>query len=318
MASTGIAPIGIVGPGRLGQALGRLLCDLGQPVIAIAGAVASGDAFSRTSAAAKFIGSARGTSVEAVTCSSLPSLASRILIAVPDDALPSVARELASAPEPIAAALHTCGSRGPEALVFLEEGRLGERGTSCGVLHPLQTISTPQQGVADLPGSYFGITGSGEALAWALEICGLLRGHALTISAESRPLYHAAAVMASNYLVATIDAALILFKAAGVPEDQALGALAPLIRASVANTLADGPVQALTGPIERGDEQTVAGHLRAFLGVSGHAVSGRAVSESVQGLYRSAGLHTVELARRKSPATHRGIIESLLRKEQEP
>src|SRR5579863_566323 len=184
MGPTGITPIGIVGPGRLGRALGRLLCDLGQPVVAIAGAVASGDAFSRTSAAAKFIASSRGTSVEAVACSSLPSLASRILIAVPDDALPSVARELASAPEPVAAALHTCGSRGPEALAFLEE-----LGTSCGTLHPLQTISTPEQGVADLPGSYFGITGSGEALDWALEICELLKGHPLTIPAENRPLY---------------------------------------------------------------------------------------------------------------------------------
>jgi predicted short-subunit dehydrogenase-like oxidoreductase (DUF2520 family) len=295
--------IGIVGPGRLGQALGKLLCDLGQPVVAIAGAVASGDAFSRTSAAAKFIGSSGGTTVEAVACSSLPSLASRILIAVPDHALPSVARELASAPEPITAALHTCGSRGPEALAFLKE-----RGTSCGTIHPLQTISTPQQGVADLPGSYFGITASGAALDWALEICGLLRGHPLTIPAESRPLYHAAAVMASNYLVATIDAAVILFKAAGVPAEQALPALAPLIRASVANTLAAGPAHALTGPIERGDEQTVARHLRAL----------RDAPETVRSLYSSAGLHTVELARRKSPGTDRRTIESLLREEQEP
>jgi predicted short-subunit dehydrogenase-like oxidoreductase (DUF2520 family) len=246
--------------------------------------------------------------VEAVACSSLPGLASRVLIAVPDDALPSVARELASAPEPVTAALHTCGSRGPEALAFLEK-----RGTSCGTLHPLQTIATAEQGVADLPGSYFGITGSGEALAWALEICGLLRGRALTIPAECRPLYHAAAVMASNYIVAMIDAAVILFKAAGVPPDQALPALAPLIRASVANTLAAGPAQALTGPIERGDEQTVAGHLRAL-----HAASGHAVSKSVQDLYSSAGLHTVELARRKSTGIDRRTIESLLRKEQKP
>ncbi len=119
--------------------------------------------------------------------------------------------------------------------------------------------------------------------------------------------------MASNYLVAMIDAAVILFKAAGVPAEQALPALAPLIRASVANTLAAGPVQALTGPIERGDEQTVAGHLRAL----------RGAPETVRSLYTSAGLHTVELARRKSPATDRRTIdlktiESLLRKEQEP
>jgi predicted short-subunit dehydrogenase-like oxidoreductase (DUF2520 family) len=295
--------IGIVGPGRLGQALGRLLRDLGQPVVAVAGRN-----LSRTSAAAKFI----GQNVQAVACPDLPTLAARILIAVPDDALPSVARELAAAPGHVTEALHTCGSRGPEALAFL-----AERGTSCGTLHPLQTVSTPEQGVADIPGSYFGITGSGadsdSALAWALEICELLRGHPLTIPGEGRPLYHAAAVMASNYMVAMTDAAIILFKAAGVPADQALPALAPLIRAAVANTLEAGPEQALTGPIERGDEQTVATHLRALL-----TASGRSVSESVQDLYRSAGLHTVELARRKSPGIDRRIIESLLREEQEP
>jgi predicted short-subunit dehydrogenase-like oxidoreductase (DUF2520 family) len=231
-------------------------------------------------------------------------MASRILIAVPDDALPAVARELASAPERIEAALHTCGSRGPEALIFLEE-----RGTSCGTFHPLQTIATPEQGVADLPGSYFGITTASDAAReWALEVCDLLGGHALDIPAASRPLYHAAAVMASNYIVTMIDAAAMLFEQAGVDGTEALAALAPLIRASVSNALTAGPVQALTGPIERGDEQTVAAHLRAL----------RVAPESLRDLYCSAGLHAVEIARRKSPNTDRRTIESLLRKEQEP
>jgi predicted short-subunit dehydrogenase-like oxidoreductase (DUF2520 family) len=297
------SPIGIVGPGRLGQALGKLLYDLGQPVVAIAGRD-----LSRTRAAAEFIGSGSRGFVQAVDCSTLPSMASRILIAVPDDALPGVARELASAPELIEAALHTCGSRGPEALIFLEE-----RGTSCGTFHPLQTIATPEQGDADLPGSFFGITAASDAAsdparAWALEICSLLRGHALEIPAGSRPLYHAAAVMASNYIVTMIDAAAMLFEEAGVDGTEALAALAPLIRASVSNALTAGPVQALTGPIERGDEQTVAAHLRAL----------RVAPESLRDLYCSAGLHAVELARRKSPDTDRRTIESLLRKEQEP
>ncbi len=292
------SPIGIVGPGRLGQALGKLLCDLGQPVVAIAGRD-----LSRTATAARFIGSSRGGNVQAVACRELPGLASRILIAVPDDALASVARDLASAPDPVTAALHTCGSRGPEALVFLEE-----RGTSCGTFHPLQTVATPEQGVADLPGSFFGITASGSALDWALEICGLLKGHPLTVAAERRPLYHAAAVMASNYMVAMIDAAATLFQEAGMSAEEALSALAPLIRASVANTLGAGPVQALTGPIERGDEQTVAAHLRAL----------HQAPKSVRDLYCSAGLHAVELARRKNPGSDRRTIESLLKQEQEP
>ncbi len=246
--------------------------------------------------------------MEAVAYADLPILASRLIIAVPDDALPSVTRTLADSKHPVTVALHTCGSRGPEALAALEE-----LGASCGALHPLQTIATAEQGVADLPGAYFGITGSsrgitgsGEALDWALEICGLLNGSALTIPPESRPLYHAAAVMASNYIMAMIDAAAILFMQAGVTEDQALAALAPMIRASVENTLAKGAVAALTGPIERGDQHTVASHLRALQN------AGDLVPETVKDLYSSAGLHAAAIARRKSPAIDRRTIESLL------
>jgi predicted short-subunit dehydrogenase-like oxidoreductase (DUF2520 family) len=294
MERLGISPIGIAGPGRIGQALGRLLHDRGQPIAAIAGRNSG-----RTASAAAFI----YKDVLPVSYSELPSHATRILICVPDDALDSVAGTLAAAPQRIKAALHTCGSRGPEVLAPLED-----RGASCAALHPLQTVTTPEQGLADLPGSFFGVTGgaqgSNAAHDWALEIVRLLDGRALTIAPERRPLYHAAAVMASNYIVAMIDAAVTLMELAGsAGEEPALQALGPLVRASVANSLAVGPVQALTGPIERGDEQTVAAHL--------HALDN--APESVRQLYRQAGLHAVGIARRKAPGIDRGNIESLLR-----
>jgi predicted short-subunit dehydrogenase-like oxidoreductase (DUF2520 family) len=319
--------IGIAGAGRLAQALGRLLHDRGQPIAAIAGR----DPW-RTASAAAFI----HKDVLPVSYADLPSHASRILISVPDDALEDIAHILASAPQRIDVVLHTCGSRGPEALAELE-ARTGparpfepfatpepsaepgsvvrakfsmDRGTACATLHPLQTITTPAQGVAALPGSSFGITpgitGSpfemSPAADWALDIVRLLDGHALTIAPENRALYHAAAVMASNYIVATIDAAVILMGLAGVPAEPALRALGSLVRASVENSLGVGPVSALTGPIERGDVRTVAAHLRALDNAP----------ESVRQLYRQAGLHTIGIARRKSPAIDRGKIESLL------
>lgn len=285
--------IGIAGTGRLAQALGRSLHQCGLPITAIAGRD-----LRRTSEAAAFIG--KGVQNSAVQSVSLPDLAeaaSHVMVAVPDDALPSVVQTLAASPSPVRVVLHTCGSRGPEALK-----ELADRGASCGVLHPLQTISTREQGAADLPGSYFGITASGEALEWATDICRLLEGHPLIITPERRPLYHAAAVMASNYIVAMIDAAAMLLGQAGVASDQALPALAPLIEASVRNALTAGPIQALTGPIERGDEQTIASHLLAL----GDA------PESVRHLYRSAGLHASQIARRKSPGVDRRKIEALL------
>jgi predicted short-subunit dehydrogenase-like oxidoreductase (DUF2520 family) len=277
----------------MGAALGLLLRERGVPVVAIAGRDPE-----RTAAAAKFIGGA----TRAVRFAQLPTHADRILIAVPDDALESIAALLAEAGMPhTGLAIHTSGARGPEALRAIEN-----LGVSCAAMHPLQTVTTPQQGLSALPGSSFGISGSGQAssdkaVAWALEIVALLEGKPLMIDAALRPIYHAAAVMASNYIVALIDSAVILMGEAGVEPEQALRALAPLIRASTENTLEAGPAHALTGPIQRGDAGTVLAHLQALANVP----------EAVRELYRRAGLHAAEIAERKG--SHRGEIKLVLR-----
>jgi predicted short-subunit dehydrogenase-like oxidoreductase (DUF2520 family) len=121
--------------------------------------------------------------------------------------------------------------------------------------------------------------------------------------------------MASNYIVTMIDAAVVLMGLAGVPPETALPALGPLIRASVENSLRVGPAAALTGPIERGDVRTVAAHVDALDGALEGALD--TPLESVRQLYRQAGLHAIEVARRKSPGgdreTGRREIERLLR-----
>jgi predicted short-subunit dehydrogenase-like oxidoreductase (DUF2520 family) len=286
------SPIGIAGAGRIGQALGRLLLERGERVVAVAGRDVH-----RTAVAAAFIG------VQPASYSELPNRCARILIAVPDDALDSIVAVLAGTMQD-GAALHTCGTRGPEALAPLEA-----RGVSCAAMHPLQTVTTPEQGLTALPGSTFAITGSGPAAAWALHIAALLRGEVLQIPPLQRPLYHAAAVMASNYLMVLMDAAVILMREAGIEQEQALRALAPLMRASLGNALTVGPVQGLTGPVERGDIGTVAAHLRAL------AEASESVPESVKALYRAAGLHALDMARRKTPGADRQEMKQLFRKE---
>jgi predicted short-subunit dehydrogenase-like oxidoreductase (DUF2520 family) len=284
------APIGIAGTGRMAQALARLLVSRGQPVVAIAGRNAG-----HTARAAAFA----GEGVAAVAFEHLPALASRILIAVADDALTPVAEKLASAGMTAGVVLHTCGTRSVEVLQPLIE-----RGVACGVLHPLQTVATPEQGVRALPGCACAVIASGAAAAWAREIVALLGGEVLEIRPEQQPLYHASAVMASNYIVALIDAAVILMKEAGIDPSKALRALAPLLTASAANAVALTPAGALTGPIERGDVQTVAAHLRALDRAPG----------TVSDLYRGAARQTLELAQRKNPATDYSALERLLRK----
>lgn len=195
-------------------------------------------------------------------------------------------------------ALHTCGACGPEVLRVL-----ADCGIACGTLHPLQTIADPEDGVAALRGVAFAISGDPAAVAWAEEIAALLGGQALHIDSAARALYHAAAVMASNYVVGLVDAARQLMIAAGVEEDRALPALAPLFRTTVRNVLSKGPERALTGPVERGDAVTVATHLAALAG--GPA--------TVEALYRAAGRHVLNIARRRGlPADRAQAVEEAL------
>jgi predicted short-subunit dehydrogenase-like oxidoreductase (DUF2520 family) len=275
----------------MGQALGRLLRERGEPIAAVASRTPE-----RAAEAAAFVGGG----AKAFGYRELPQYAARILIAVPDEAIADVARVLAEAGMHRGTALHTCGARGPEALA-----PLAAMGVACGALHPLQTVANPEEGVRALPGVAFAIDGDGEAGVWAEHLVALLGGLALRISAEARPLYHAAAVMASNYVVTLISAAVILMKEAGVEESLALRALAPLARTSVENAADLGPAAALTGPIARGDAATVRAHLAALEGGP----------EPVESLYRIAGLATLELARRRDlPEARARAIEKLLRK----
>ncbi|MCL5744638.1 MAG: DUF2520 domain-containing protein [Acidobacteria bacterium] len=282
-----MSSVAIAGAGRVAQAMGRLLRERGEVVTAVASR-----SLIRAEAAAAFIGGG----AEAVAYSTLPAHAGHILIAVPDDALPEVAGILARSGMRRGVALHTCGTRGPEVLA-----PLAAQGVSCGTLHPLQTVASPQQGLSALTGAAFAIDGDAAATAWAGHIAALLGGEPLRVAPNSRPFYHAAAVMASNYAVALLDAAVILMNRAGIHEDTARRALGPLVRESIRNALALGPVAALTGPIERGDAGTVNAHLEALADVP----------ETVRQLYKAAGLQALDIARR------RGLEQSKVRRMEE-
>lgn len=283
-------PIGIAGAGRVAQAIGRLLREMGEPVTRIA----SRDP-GHAREAARFIGGG----IEAVPYADLPRGASRLLVAVSDAALDEVAQVLARTAVRGSVALHTCGTRGPEALAALRAA-----GVSCGVLHPLQTIPDPELGVVALRSCAFAVAGDDEGVRWAEQIAGLLEAEILHVLPGAWPLYHASAVMAGNYVVALMAAAEMLLAAAtGGDSRAALRALSPLARAALENVFRCGPVDALTGPIERGDAATVARHLEALAGFP----------TRIRNLYRAAGCEALELARRKGLAAGTAAeIEAIL------
>ena len=114
-------------------------------------------------------------------------------------------------------------------------------------------------------------------------------GIVLEIEVEKKRLYHAAAVAASNYLVTLVHLALELNKAAGLPGDTPFDALHPLIKGTLSNINAKGIPDALTGPIARGDVETVSVHLEAI----------EKDAPALLSLYKCLGLYTVDLARAK-------------------
>lgn len=272
---TGSAPIGIVGAGRVAQALGRLLHDRGEPIAALT---------SRNQAHAAHAAAFIGSDVQVVDPSQLPRLVSRIIIAVSDDSIEATAGMLADAGIHGGVALHTCGARGPEALAPLRAA-----GVACGVLHPLQSIPDATRGLSSLEGVTFGVGGDAAALEWAERIVALLRGRSLRVNDGAFPAYHAGAVMAGNHLIAVVDAAAVLLGRAGISYADAISVIGPLCRTSLANALEAGPAAALTGPVARGDAGTVAVHLDAIAGAP----------ESVSALYRAATGHLIDLARQR-------------------
>jgi predicted short-subunit dehydrogenase-like oxidoreductase (DUF2520 family) len=141
---------------------------------------------------------------------------------------------------------------------------LQERGVSVGGFHPLQTMPDPISGARALRGAFVAVDGDSlalDVLTLLAESLGMTPFH---LSDEDRPGYHAAAAAASNFVIASLAVASDLFRSAGV--DPAVAR--PLVDRVVANAYEQGPDRALTGPIARGDIETVVGHLEAARQVS--------------------------------------------------
>ncbi|MEA2109937.1 MAG: Rossmann-like and DUF2520 domain-containing protein [Pseudomonadota bacterium] len=165
-----------------------------------------------------------------------------------------------------------------------------EQGAGVFSLHPLQSIADPAAGLRVLPGSYFCFEGDESAYPLAGRLVAALEGRRLRIAAVDKPLYHAAAVVASNFFMALEFLAISMLEQIGVGEEDAREMLLPLIRGSLENLALKGPVDALTGPIVRGDHQTIAGHLQ---------VLEQKMPTQVE-MYKSLARLNVELAARKS------------------
>jgi predicted short-subunit dehydrogenase-like oxidoreductase (DUF2520 family) len=175
-----------------------------------------------------------------------------VLLCVPDAAIGEAREAIASAAPPLLG--HVSGATGLDAL-----WDAGEPGPSGFSIHPLQTFADDATPVEGTPCA---VAGSDErALRFASSLAETLGMRPFKLPEQQRAAYHAAASIASNFLVALEESAAELLERAGVADAREL--LAPLVLRTAANWAAGGP-EALTGPIARGDRETVERHRAAI------------------------------------------------------
>ena len=236
--------LALVGPGRAGTTLAVALTARGWTPIAVAG---------RHPTAPSTVGAAARLGAPAVPVEAAGHDADLVLVATPDAAIAATGVALAPGLREGALVVHLSGACPLEELGKLQAERPDVATAS---LHPLQSLPSVELGVARLPGSWCAVDGPPviERLALSLGL------RPFRVATADRARYHAAASVASNHLVALLAQAARIAAEAGVPPD----ALLPLVRATVDNVDALGATDALTGPVARGDADTVARHLDAL------------------------------------------------------
>jgi predicted short-subunit dehydrogenase-like oxidoreductase (DUF2520 family) len=282
-----IARLVIVGPGRVGLALGYALAQ--------AEAVDELVYFGRRPEAPGHPLFVQGLATYHFGVRRLAPGTEAVVLAVPDDHIHELAHELAAQGDapPGCAALHCSGALSTEPL-----SPLHARGYAVGSLHPLQALAHALEGAEQLPGSAFAVSGEPRAMAVARRLVSALGGRTLEVPVSRRGVYHAAAALASNGLAALIATAGRLLVQAGLEPDEALAALFPLMRGSLRNLETQGLAQGLTGPVVRGDIETVRLHMATL-------------EPRERAIYAALGLELTELAAERG---HEGFPAEALRR----
>ena len=261
--------LGFIGAGVAGTTLAAALDGQGRRVVAVG---------SRTRASAEKL-AARLAQCEALAPQGVADAADLVFVTTPDDAIASVVASLRwRAGQSV---VHCSGAASTD---ILEPAR--SAGALVGGFHPLQTFASPDQAIRNLPGTTFALEAEEPLLSTLAELATTLGGSWIRLRPADKVLYHASAVVASNYLVTLVKLAADLWQEFGVETPVAVQALLPLLRGTLANLGQVGLPSCLTGPIARGDLGTVGRHLAAL----------RAADSPVLETYCQLGLQAIPIA----------------------
>jgi predicted short-subunit dehydrogenase-like oxidoreductase (DUF2520 family) len=269
--------VSILGAGRVGQSIARLLSLRGYRIDTLISRN-----WEHAQQAALFVGTGRASTVASDALDS-----ELVFVTTPDDQIAEVVNALTASGRLNAhhTIIHCSGALDLESL---------QPAKACGArvlsIHPMQAVAGAINGVALLPGSYFGIEAQPEDLPLARCIVEDLGGKPLELHPGMKSLYHAGAVFASNYVVVLLAMACDMLEKVGIERKAAMLGLVSLATGAVQNVKDAGLPQALTGPIERGDVHTVVKHLTVL-----------ADEPEFINVYRTLGKYAVQLAKEKHP-----------------
>lgn len=243
--------IGFVGIGVLGKGLSLALHSQGYRVAAV---------YSRSAASAQWLADRLPDCRVFSTAQDLSDASGLVFLTTPD----SVIGELAESVDWYAgqAVVHCCGAASTG--ILAPAARMG---ALTGAFHPFQTfagLQNPEDARDRLAGVTFAVSGDGWLPDYLSGMARKLGGCVVKVADEDRPLYHAAAVLGCGFLVALLQAAASLWLAMGFSQEQAIEALYPLAKATLENVAQEGLAVSATGPVIRGDTDTVRTHLEAL------------------------------------------------------
>ncbi|WP_421790109.1 Rossmann-like and DUF2520 domain-containing protein [Hyphobacterium sp.] len=274
--------LAIIGPGKVGRTLALLFHE--KQVFKIGALIAEREATAKE--AAGFIGAGEpgGTLSDADV----------ILIAVPDPVLETVISGLIDTDlKPGAILAHTSGALGLEMFAPLQ-GR--EVRTVCA--HPVKAFSETARSVDTFTGTMTTLSGDASACSDLAAAFRAIGGQTLEIPANTdRTLYHAGIVFMANHLPTLVEAGLKTFEQAGVSRKDGLAITGPILRDTLEAVLENGPAAALTGPVARGDANTVARHLEKI---------SRADTD-LAALYAALAHATADVSKEKGEASADGL-----------
>lgn len=264
----------IVGCGKLGTTLGFFLARLGYHPIGVASR-----SLDSARQAAELIGIDRFNQ----SPWEFTRIADIVFITTPDGIIQNTCTHLAEKDgfKNGGIALHCSGSLPSTILAAAKQ-----KGAQIGSLHPLQSFPAVKTDPNPFKDVIAAIEGDPAAVNAAKKIAAELEAISLEIKTEAKILYHASAVVASNYLVSLMDLSFQLLGTAGISGQDAIRVLFPLVRGTLSNIENIGIPEGLTGPIARGDVETVADHLAGMAEKTPELIP----------LYKTLGRHTIKIA----------------------